>query len=245
MAFFSPPGPKHGGANGVIKWTGYCADIFENNPNIARPGQEGQDNIHWQPHYKKIFPYCSYDGARRKYIWKPDFKAQPGEFFFTADELVCPIEKPFIVLEPNLAWQRQVNLNKDWGEGKFEALGKRLIDDGYTVVQFIHGNSRRIIAGAHHISTPKFHQAAAIMSHASLIIAPEGANHHAAAALGVPAVIVWGDWSPHTMGYEGQIKLSGKEALQACGNTFNCPHCRQVMDSISVDEVYQAAKAML
>jgi ADP-heptose:LPS heptosyltransferase len=240
-AFFAPKEDSR-----VIKWTGYCDDIFAHNPNIARPGQERQDNLIWFPHYKKQFPYCTYDGSQRRWIWKMEFRAQPGEFFFDAQELALPVQKPFVVLEPNIAWQRQVNYNKDWGEGKYEKLGKMLIDDGHTVVQFIHGNSRRRIAGAVQIPTPKFHQAAAIMANANLIIAPEGANHHAAAALGIPAVIVWGDWSPpETMGYAGQIKLTGNKATQACGNTFNCPHCRQAMNNISVDEVYQAAKGLL
>jgi ADP-heptose:LPS heptosyltransferase len=227
--------------NRIIKWSGYCEDIFANNPNIARPGQERQNNLKWFPHYKKQFPYCTYDGVHRRYIWTPDFKIQPGEFFFSADEMVCSIKKPFIVIEPNLAWHRLVNLNKDWGEGKFEALGKALIERGHNVVQCVHGTSRRKIPGAQYVPTPLFRKSAAIMAHADLIVAPEGANHHAAAALGVPSVIVWGDWSPHSMGYQNQIKLSGSKKLQACGHAFNCPHCREVMNSISVDEVYQAA----
>lgn len=229
------------GGGSIILWTGYCEDVFANNPNIARPGKEGQKNLVWFDHYKKQFPYCKYNGAQRRYVWNLDFKIKSGEFFFSPEESVCSIEKPFIVIEPNLAWQRQVNLNKDWGEGKFEALGKALIERGHTVVQCIHGNSRRRIPGAHYVPTPLFRKSAAIMAHANLIISPEGANHHAAAALGVPSVVVWGDWSPHIMGYPNQVKLSGSRALQACGNTFGCPHCRHVMDSISVEEVYQAA----
>lgn len=233
-AFFAP---KEN--NRVIKWTGYCEDIFKHNPNIARPGAEKQNNLVWFPHYKKQFPYCQYDGIKRKYIWN-GYKVQPGEFFFKEEELISPIEGRFIVIEPNLAWQRQVNLNKDWGDGKFEKLGAALISKGHKVVQFVHGNSRRKIAGAQHITTQTFHQAAAIMSKADLIVAPEGANHHAAAALGVRAVIVWGDWSPTSMGYDGQIKLTGSKPPLACGHGYNCQHCRDVMNSISVDEVYQA-----
>lgn len=239
-AFYAP-----GAGARSIKWTGYCNDVFRNNPNIARPAQERQDNLIWFPHYKKQFPYTHFDGKHYKWIWHSDFKAQPGEFFFTAEDLLLPVTKPFIVIEPNIAWQRQVNLNKDWGDGRYEEVGKRLINDGHTIVQFIHNNSRRKIAGAHYVATPTFHRAAAIMSQAQLIIAPEGANHHAAGALGVPSIIVWGDWSPTTMGYEGQIKLTGKNAPRACGNGRNCAHCREVMDSISVDEVYQAARQLL
>ncbi len=235
-AFYAP-----NESNRKIKWSGYCDDIFANNPNIARPGMESQKNLVWFPHYKKQFLYCSFDGTHRRYNWNPNFKIQPGEFFFSAEELICSVNKTFIVIEPNLAWHRLVNLNKDWGDGKFEALGKALIQRGHSVVQCIHGTSRRKIPGAQYVPTPLFRTAAAVMAHASLIIAPEGANHHAAAALGVRSVIVWGDWSPHSMGYPNQIKLSGNGKLQACGHTFNCPHCRQVMNSISVDEVYQAA----
>jgi ADP-heptose:LPS heptosyltransferase len=241
-AFFSPADNHR-----KIKWTGYCEDIFFHNPNIARPNQEKQDNLIWYPHYKKQFPYTHFDGKARKYIWHYDFKASPGEFFFTAEETAPPlvVQKPFIVIEPNLAWQRQVNHNKDWGEGKYEKLAQRFIESGLTVVQFIHGNSRRRVPATHHIATPKFHQAAAIMSHASLIIAPEGANHHAAAALNIPAVIVWGAWSPpQTMGYESQIKLTGG-ASEACGKIDSCSHCREAMDRISIDEVYEAAQDWL
>lgn len=230
----------------TIKWTGYCEDIFKNNPNIARPGQEGETEIVWLPHYKKQFPYCQFDGKKNRWNWNFDFRAQPGEFFFTADELVPFVNPPFIVIEPNIAWQRQVNFNKDWGEGKYEAVAARLMKQGHRVVQFIHGNSRRKIAGAVHLKSASFHQAAAVMSKASLIIAPEGANHHAAAALKVPAVIPWGDWSPaQTMGYAGQIKLTGSKPQQACGNHANCVHCRQVMNSITVEDVYQAAIGVL
>src|SRR5262245_30348265 len=190
-AFFSPADNHR-----QIKWTGYCEDIFTNNPNIARPVgfPEQRTNLVWMPHYKKVFPYCRYNGTERKYVWDMDFRAQPGEFFFTEQELELPpsVRPPFIVVEPNIAWQRQVNHNKDWGEGEYEQVGRRLGDSGYQVVQFIHNNSRRRIRHAVEVPTPKFHQAAAIMSKAKLIIAPEGANHHAAAALGIPSVIVWG-----------------------------------------------------
>jgi ADP-heptose:LPS heptosyltransferase len=223
----------------TIRWTGYCEDIFKNNPNIARPGAEGQKNLVWFPHYKKNLEYCKFDG--HKYVWNYAFKARPGEIFFDPLERMLPPTDRFIVIEPNVAWQRMSTCNKDWGEGKYERLAKILMKAGYSVVQLIHGNSRRKINGAYHMRTSTFHQAIGIMSQASLIIAPEGGNHHAAAAVNVPAIILWGGWSPtQTMGYEGQIMLTGG-STKACGNTFACPHCQRAFDNISVEEVYQAA----
>ena len=156
-----------------------------------------------------------------------------------------PTGKSFIVMEPNVAWQRTVNVNKDWGAGKYEKLAKALIERGYMVVQCIHGNSRRKLPGAHHVSTATFHQAIQIMSACDLFIGPEGGNHHAAAAIGIPAVILWGGWSPpETMGYRTHINLTGG-ATEACGITYPCSHCRRAFDNISIDEVYQAALKVL
>jgi hypothetical protein len=223
----------------TILWTGYCEDVFQNNPNIARPGAEGQSNLVWFPHYKKNLQYCRYDGHACRYIWNYDFKAQPGELFFT-ERALLPADK-FIFVEPNLPWQRHVHRNKDWGEEKYERLAKRLMNAGYVIVQCIHSNSRRKIRGAYHLATPTFHQAIGIMSQASLVIAPEGANHHAAASVGVPAIILWGGWSPpQTMGYDNHINLTGG-ATKACGNTSPCPHCQNAFKNISVAEVFQAA----
>jgi hypothetical protein len=47
--------------------------------------------------------------------------------------------------------------------------------------------------------------------------ASEGGMHHAAAAVGVPAVVLFGGFiPPEIMGYKGQISLTG--GATACGN---------------------------
>ena len=223
----------------TIKWTEYCQDVFKNNPNVARPGMQKQSNLIWFRHYKKNLPYViKYDGDR--VFWNYDFKVKPGELFFAPLEKVVPPTDRFIVIEPNLAWRRLICYNKDWGENKFEQLAKALVNVGYCVVQCIHANSRRKLPGVYHMTTSTFHQAIGIMSQASLVIAPEGANHHAAAAVGVPAIILWGGWSPsQTLGYDNHINLTG--GVTACGNMSRCKHCQQAFDNISVEEVFQAA----
>ncbi len=239
-AFFSPDGNHR-----RIKWTGVCEDILAYNPNVAKPAQETKANLIWLPHYKKVFPYCRYDGQQRKYIWNYNFKAEPGEIFFAPNDVMPRVSEPFIIIEPNVAWQRSSNINKDWGEGKYEALTKALVAHGCTVVQCIHSNSRRKLRGAQQIVTTTFRQAIRIMANASLAIVPEGGNHHAAAAVSVPAIVLWGAWSPpQTMGYASQIKLTGQEQL-GCGNTDLCPHCRAAFAGIGVEEVYEAAMGVM
>lgn len=225
--------------NRRIKWTGYCEDVFKNNPNIARPGMERLKRLVWFPHYKGKVPYCRYDGYS-SLVWNYGFKVKPGEMFLDPVDRTSLPDR-FIVVEPNVAWHRLVACNKDWGEGKYEELARKLMTAGYSVVQCVHSTSQRKIPDANHINTSTFHQAIGIMSQASLIIAPEGANHHAAAAINVPAIIVWGGWSPpQTMGYDNHINLTGG-ATKACGSTIPCPHCRQAFDNITVEDVYQAA----
>src|SRR5262245_44647719 len=228
-AFFSPDGNHQ-----TIKWTGVCEDILKHNPNVARPEMfpEQRTNLVWMPHYKKVFVYARYDGQKRKWLWDRSYRPTPGEFFFGPEEqFPDELKRPFVFIEPNVAWQRPTNINKDWGNGKYEALAKALMDRGYMVVQCTHDNTRRKIPGAHYVPSPLFRNAARIMSRASLIIAPEGANHHAAAALGIPAIILWGDWSPQSMGYDDQIKF-GPDAI-ACGITATCSHCRDVFNRIT------------
>ena len=232
-AFFNPDDKPVN--NRKIFWTDYCEDIFRNNPNVARPGQHGE--FEWLPHYKKRLAYCSYNGVDRL-IWNNRFKAQPGEMFFSDDErLPPPVEQPFVMIEPNVAWQRPSAVNKDWGAARYEELAKALIYAGHRVVQCIHPRSQRKL-DVHQVPTQTFRQAIWIMSQASVVVAPEGANHHAAAAVDVPAVILWGGWSPQkTMGYGSQIMFGTHDA---CGSAKPCAHCRAVFDAISVDEVYWA-----
>ena len=91
------------------------------------------------------------------------------------------------------------------------------------------------------VTTIEFHQfreAIATMSLARLYIGPEGGLHHAAAALGVDAIVIMGGFiPPSVIGYPDHINLTGG-ALDACGNTEPCVHCRNAMSRISVDEVF-------
>lgn len=226
-----------------IKWTGYCESVFKYNPNIARPGQERQVSL-WFNHYKKDFVhgYCRYDDRRSIYIWNYQFKAEPGEFHFAANEaLGLPDKGPYIMIEPNVMWNRPCNVNKDWGDHKYERLAQALLDHGCNLVQCVHGNSRRIISGAHQVKTETFRDAVRVLAGAQFVICAEGANQHAAAALNIPAIVPWGAWnSPQMFGYDGQIYFTGGESV-ICGNLFPCPHCRAAFNRIRVDDVYQAA----
>jgi ADP-heptose:LPS heptosyltransferase len=77
----------------------------------------------------------------------------------------------------------------------------------------------------------------AMVAQAKLVVTTDGMLHHAAAAFGVPAIVLWGGVvSPKILGYPTHINIWN--GAQPCGSYAEvCSHCREAMDSISVDQV--------
>lgn len=224
-----------------IQWGPWCAEMFRLNPNIAPPGAERSPDIEWVDHYKGHRLYNRQD--HRRWIWNYDFKVTPGEFFFDKNELhraAKYVPKSFILMEPNVPWQKTVHPNKDWGEVNYQTIADCLMGQGYAIKQFRHKNSRRLIKGARTIETTSFRDAISILSKAALYIGPEGGLHHASAAVHIPAVVLFGGFIPPiVMGYDNQTCLTG--GAEACGNMDPCKHCAEAMKSITVGEVLDAA----
>lgn len=227
-----------------ISWSSWCPEIYYNNPNVAPPGSERDQDLIWVDHYKGRRKYNKLVNGR--WVWNLDFRPTPGEFFFDEQETnVAKAFKPgFVVIEPNVPWHKSVAPNKDWGEGKYEEVARRLILQGVDVIQFKHKNSRRIIQQAAIVELPKFRHVISALSQAALYIGPEGGMHHASAAVGVPAVVLFGGFIPPAVtGYEGHVNLTG--GAEACGHIEKCDHCKRAMSNISVDEVKDAAMRMI
>lgn len=228
-----------------INWSIWAPTIYKNNPNIAVPGSEGAKDIEWIAHYKGARKYNKL--VNGKWVWNYDFKVLPGEFFFSEHEKLLAEKFPSgaIVIEPNVPWQKKVAPNKDWGDGKYEELARRLIVSGHRILQFKHNNSRRLIDGADIIELADLRQAAAMLGRAALYIGPEGGMHHSAAAVGTKAVVIFGGFiPPQVTGYDDHINLTG-DSKTACGHIHTCQHCSSAMASISIDEVKEAALKQL
>src|SRR5262245_30913619 len=104
--------------------------MFANNPNIAAPGAETRGDLAWIDHYKGARKYNKL--VNGKWEWNYDFKVKPGEFFFSEVEQGVTQRQAslgdFIVVEPNVEWQKSVAPNKDWGADNYEVLTARLLD---------------------------------------------------------------------------------------------------------------------
>jgi hypothetical protein len=219
-----------------LRWGPWCKEAFHNNPNIAT---QVHDRVEWVAWYKGSRWYNKPDGAARRWIWNYEFTPIPGEFYFTDHEKSFAIRRPGAVLiEPNVPWQKSVAPNKDWGLEKYQRLADKLTANGWRVYQTSYGTARLI--GASVINVTKFREAAAALSGFDLAIVPEGGLHHAAAAVGTPAIVIFGGFIPPQLtGYATHVNLTG--GAIACGKWDPCDHCRRALDAISVDEVFEWA----
>lgn len=225
-----------------ILWGPFSEEMFRHNPNIAQPGLEHRPELKWIHHYKGARLYNKH--ANGRWTWNYDFKVKPGEFFFNEVEQHVIAHRrsigPFIVVEPNVEWHKQVAPNKDWGASNYNELTARFIRHGHRVVQFIHKNSRTRLRDVTTLQFHKFREAIATLSLAKLYIGPEGGMHHAAAAVGIPAVVIMGGFiPPQVVGYDGHVNLTG--GAEACGTIGPCEHCKKAMAKISVEEVWDSA----
>jgi hypothetical protein len=220
--------------------------IFAGNPNVTRladvtPG----DRIAWLGNYYGRRPYLDYSrtGPSRQFF-RP-YRARPGDLFFSAAELEhaaavqveCRRRRgvPLVSIEPHAAY----GPNKEWGFERWQRVADALADRA-TLVQPSYG--KPILRGVRAIDSPSFRTFAAVMKGCALHLGPEGGLHHAAAALGLPAVVVFGGRiHPDVTGYSFHVNLYRDAPGSPCGMIAPCAHCRDCLDSIAVEEVVDNA----
>lgn len=223
-----------------IIWDKHSEEVFRDNPNIARPGAERDADVEWVHYYKGHRLYNRQDGGR--WIWNLDFRPKPGEVFFDRNEIrnATRYGERFVIIEPDVPVWKTVAPNKDWGHAKYQKVADKLRAAGHRVAQFRHQRSGPPLNGVDQFRSLGFRDALAVMSHASLYVGPEGGMHHGAAAVGIPAVVLFGGFIPPSVtGYETHTNLTG--GAEACGSIKPCRHCADAMAAISVNEVIHAA----
>lgn len=228
-----------------IRWDYNSAPIFQGNLNIAPPGTEHYKNLEWVPFYKGNRMYNSQVG--HKWEWHPDkFKAVPGELFFNDAETAFAKAwgDEFVLIEPNVPNEKGCAPNKQWPIDRFNDVARQLKSDGHKIVQFSYPKAKYRLQDAIMIPTPSFRHAAAVLKNVKLAILPEGGLHHAAAAVGLRAVVLFGGFIPPSVtGYDLHRNLTG--GASACGSLTRCDHCAKAMEAISVEEVLVAAEEII
>jgi hypothetical protein len=203
------------------------ADVFENNPHIL------QRPIHRPFEFLRnasgMRPYIAAKTATR-WTWR-EWDIGPGELYLSDEENA--FAAPYVgrvMVEPNV----KVNghRNKAWPWERWQAL----VD--LDVAPFIQcgPDGTRWLDGVERVVTPTFRHACAVLGVSRAFIGTEGGLHHAAAALGVPAIVLWSEFiEPRFTGYAAHRNL--RHAGPSCGSRLPCAACAASMEAIAVGEV--------
>jgi hypothetical protein len=217
-------------AKAIYKATGhkvhtgnYFSPVWEGNPYFAGRGEQ-YIKLENRPGHR---PYIL-GQTKERFIWNPNHRAAPGDLYPKQDSRGAGK----IVIEPNVKGTVSAS-NKDWGFDKWQEVVNTLDKP------FLQMGSGPWLDGVERIETATFMDAVAVLSKADLFVGTDGGMHHAAAAMGIPAVVVWGGYaSPEMLGYDIHTNIAlGSEY---CGSKNDCSHCRELLDEVTVDMVKTA-----
>ena len=195
-------------------------------------------------------PYIDYrKSSSSNQVLFPDYRPKPGVIQFTEEEKaqanqMVPYEPGSrrIYVEPHVKGTYS-DQNKRWPWEYWIELVRELKAAGHQVVQL----SRPELSGLPFIprmGSEDVRVSLAAMRACDVLVCSEGLLHHAAAALKVPAVVIWGARTdPKILGYEGQLNLTS--GTDYCGSRTKCQHCQEAMDRITPAQVQEAIEDLL
>lgn len=221
--------------HGQPKWH----PVWAGNPNIAEPGQPFDELL--PLYFNRKRPYLEATSLQRF-----EFRAyRPAPAFVKLDERARAIAARTagaVVFNP--AIKPRASPNKDWGLANWKALVGRAVDLRWVEI----GETPPRLRGAQSLQTASFMEACGAIAGARAVVVHEGALHHAAAALGVPAIVIRGGFiSPRVTGYDGQVDFYVEDRAWplGCGMRQPCRHCIGAMASITPEAVLAALRRLL
>ncbi len=175
------------------------------------------------------------------------------EMYFSTDEEEAvnrlqeslKIATNFVVIEPHSNSQWFGDL-REWPFERWERVVEWLSDRNYPVVQIGEGGSS-VLRGAIDITgRTSFREAVLLMKRAQLFLGQEGGLMHAANAVNVPSVIVWGGLTmPEFAGYSKHTILCTRVDCAPCGLRGNCPHDKKCLTTVESADVISAVSGTL
>lgn len=229
--------------HGDVRWH----DLWDGNPIIAKPDDVAAgEAVHRITNGVGCRPYAVNPWSRQSGITFTDWRARDhrGRIYLTEQEHAVGRQireeiGPYWVVEPSLS--AQSNPNKQWPWRNFVQVTE---PGGPQWLQMIHTDSiplgfPKLIWGQ------TFRVACGILAHADGYLGTEGGLSHAAAALGIPAVVLFGGcMSVETFGYPEHVNLADNGPESPCGRWLPCPHCQAAMAAITVPAVAQAVESV-
>lgn len=223
---------------GRAKWS----PVWDHNPRIARLEEKGDFQELQARGMDNMRPYHTAKTLER-WSYNLDFRPDAGELYLSAAERSFGARYPGrIVIEPHI--KNGASPNKQWGWTRWNKLAWLAQRSGLKVTQ-LGPPGTALLEGAELIVTAGFREACAVIANARACVLPEGGLHHAAAALNVPAVVIFGGFTPIELtGYPLHRNL-GASLGEACGMRTPCQHCAAAMAAIEPGEVFYELRRKL
>jgi hypothetical protein len=189
-------------------------------------------DVVWVKNYQGHRPYLK--GTKNgRLLFNDDYKPRVGEVYFNQLEKknIDKIDKDYIVVEPNVKRLYAHTVNKAWHGWK------ELFKHDLPWLQLGDVTVKRYTKWK---ETTTFREALQVLSKAKLFVGTDGGLHHAAAALGIPSVVIWtGFTSPRHLGYDTHRNIH--DGSEPCGTYDSvCQHCLLKAKNISVEQVLDA-----
>jgi hypothetical protein len=146
-----------------------------------------------------------------------------------------------VLIEPSI--KPQASPNKQWGRARWQDLANRL--SASCEVMQAGPDPSAALDRVRFVTTGSFRAGLELMARCDAAVLPEGGLHHAAAALGLPAVVLFGAFiSPATTGYPGQISHAIADP-EAQGWRGAHPRCAAAWSQITTSEVLASVLSLL
>jgi ADP-heptose:LPS heptosyltransferase len=225
--------------NGQVRWN----EVWDHNPRIARPEERGDFQMLQARNASNQRPYHTNKTAER-WTYNLNFRADRGEIYFSKQEQEFGARhKGLVLIEPNI--KPKASPNKQWGWARWQKLADLMRESGIVPTQFMGAPGAKQLQRVEVVQSPGFRSACAVIANAKACVLPEGGLHHAAAAVNVPAVVIFGGFTPVELtGYEGHINL-GASLGEACGMRTPCKHCEETMSKITPERVMEELSTLL
>lgn len=177
-----------------------------------------------------------------QWTWRP-YQPTPADIVFTdAERAFAEPYRGSIMIEPNV--KNIGHTNKAWPLLYWLQFDSMLGSSKIGPVVQCSLTPERWLPHAAGVITPTFRHACAVLSVCRAFVGTEGGLMHAAAAVGVPAVILWSEFiSPEITGYPTMRNL--RHAGKPCGRRLNCHRCQESMLAIKPAEVFANLKEIL
>jgi hypothetical protein len=204
------------------------SEVFEHNPRIARRRTFASQVL---VNGSGMRPYIREKTATR-WVWKR-CRVPVGEIYLTPEErLFAEPHAGHVLIEPST---KVTDGNKAWAWHRWQ----RLVDSDRSGLRFIQccpSAEGPWLDDVERVVTASFRMACAVLGASRAFVGTEGGLHHAAAALGVPAVVLYSEFiGPEITGYSSQRNIRHADGM--CGARVPCSGCKASMEAIEVEEV--------